>query len=63
MHAIVEGLFRRYVKQGLSPEEAFLNSAESITGPITKKISKQGILKVYTDLSPVSYRHIDPDQK
>ena len=53
VHAIVEGLFRRYIKQGMTPEEAFLQSSESITGPITKKISKQGILKVYTDLSPV----------
>jgi ketol-acid reductoisomerase len=51
VHAIVEGLFRRYVKQGMTPEEAFINSSESITGPITKTISTQGILKVYTDLS------------
>jgi len=55
VHAIVEGLFRRYMKQGMTPEEAFLHSSESITGPITKKISKQGILKVYTDLSPVRF--------
>jgi ketol-acid reductoisomerase len=52
VHAIVEGLFRRYIKQGMTPEEAFINSSESITGPITKTISKQGILKVYEDLSP-----------
>lgn len=52
VHGIVEGLFRRYTAQGMSPEDAFINSSESITGPITKKISKQGILKVYQDLSP-----------
>jgi len=52
VHGIVESLFRRYTKSGMSPEEAFINTSESITGPITKKISKQGILKVYTDLSP-----------
>ena len=46
VHAIVEGLFRRYIKQGMTPEEAFINSSESITGPITKTISTQGILKV-----------------
>eukprot|EP01038_Epipyxis_sp_PR26KG_P007696 gene7696-10467_t len=51
VHAIVEGLFRRYIKQGMTPEDAFINSSESITGPITKKISKQGILKVYEDLT------------
>lgn len=51
VHGIIEGLFRRFVKQGMSPEDAFLQSSESITGPISKKISKQGILKVYTDLN------------
>jgi len=50
VHGIVEGLFRRYSKMGMSPEEAFINSSESITGPITKKISKQGILKVISRL-------------
>mgnify|MGYP002173133024 CR=1 FL=1 len=35
----------------MTPEEAFINSSESITGPITKKISTQGILSVYTGLS------------
>ena len=52
VHAIVEGLFRRYQKQGMTPEQAFLQSSESITGPITKTISKYGILKVYTDMNP-----------
>lgn len=51
VHGIIEGLFRRYIKEGLSPEEAFIQSSESITGPITKTISKHGILKVYSDLS------------
>lgn len=51
VHGIVEGLFRRYMKQGLSAEDAFIQSSESITGPITKKISKFGIKQVYDDLS------------
>jgi len=51
VHGIIEGLFRRYTKAGMTPEEAFLQSSESITGPITKTISKQGILKVYTDMN------------
>lgn len=51
VHGIIEGLFRRYIKQGMTPEQAFIQSSESITGPITKTISKQGILKVYNDLS------------
>jgi len=50
VHAIIEGLFRRYTKDGMSPEEAFLQTSESITGPITKTISKRGILAVYQDL-------------
>lgn len=31
----------------MTPEEAFNQSAESITGPITKTISKKGILDMY----------------
>ena len=51
VHGIVETLFRRYTAQGMSKEDAFINSCESITGPITKTISKHGILKLYNDLS------------
>lgn len=51
VHGIVETLYRRYTAQGMSKEDAFINSCESITGPITKTISKHGILKLYNDLS------------
>jgi ketol-acid reductoisomerase len=50
VHGIIETLYRRYVGQGKSKEEAFLNSAESITGPINKIISKKGIRAVYEGL-------------
>jgi ketol-acid reductoisomerase len=50
VHGIVESLYRRYVGQGMSKEDAFLNSCESITGPISNIISKQGILAVYEGL-------------
>ncbi len=50
VHGIIEGLYRRYVSQGMSREDAFLNSAESITGPINNTISKKGILAVYEGL-------------
>jgi ketol-acid reductoisomerase len=50
VHGIIESLYRRFKSQGQSPEQAFLNSAESITGPISKKISRQGILAVYDGL-------------
>jgi len=47
VHGIVESLYRRYQRQGMTPEQAFLESSESITGKITKIISTQGIKAVY----------------
>jgi ketol-acid reductoisomerase len=50
VHGVIESVYRRLVAGGMSREEAFLNSSESITGPISKTISKQGILAVYEGL-------------
>eukprot|EP00884_Botryococcus_braunii_P007184 jgi/Botrbrau1/16467/Bobra.0142s0061.1 len=50
VHGIVESLFRRYVREGMTPEEAFKNSVECITGPISRIISRQGITAVYESL-------------
>ena len=50
VHGIAESLWRRYVSQGMSKDEAFVRSAESITGPITKIISHEGIKAVYEKL-------------
>jgi len=50
VHGLVEGLYRRFVRQGATPEDAFRRSAEAITGPISKTISKQGIKAVYDGL-------------
>jgi ketol-acid reductoisomerase len=47
VHGIVESLYRRYVAAGDSPELAFQRSVESVTGPISKTISKEGILALY----------------
>jgi ketol-acid reductoisomerase len=47
---IVECLYHRYVSQGASPEEAFVRSCESITGPIARAISYDGIIGVYDRL-------------
>src|SRR4030095_534150 len=33
VHGVVEGLYRRYVAQGMSREDSFLNPSESTTGP------------------------------
>lgn len=51
VHGIVESLYRRYQRQGMSKEEAFVNSSESITGNIVKIISTQGIKAVYEGLN------------
>jgi ketol-acid reductoisomerase len=51
VHGIVESLYRRYQRQGMTPEQAFLESSESITGKIVKIISTQGIKAVYEQLS------------
>jgi ketol-acid reductoisomerase len=48
---IVESLFRRYLTQGYSEEEAFTHACESITGPIARTISRQGLQAVYDGLS------------
>jgi len=50
VHGIVESLFRRYQRQGMTDEEAFLQTSESITGNIVKTISTQGIKAVYDQL-------------
>lgn len=53
VHGIVEALFRRFVQQaGLSEDDAFKASVESITGPISKTISHEGIIALYQKLSP-----------
>src|SRR5262245_22518743 len=50
VHGVVESLYQRFIGQGMSHDDAFLNSCESVTGPISKTISKQGILAVYESL-------------
>lgn len=47
VHGIVEALYRRFQRQGMTPEQAFLESSESITGKIVKIISTKGIKAVY----------------
>jgi ketol-acid reductoisomerase len=50
VHGVVEVLFRWFVSQGMSKDDAFINSVESITGPISRMISRHGILAVYESL-------------
>ncbi|HMQ52773.1 MAG TPA: ketol-acid reductoisomerase [Anaerolineae bacterium] len=50
VHGIVESLYLWFKAHGYSQEEAFNHSVESITGPISKMISKQGLMAVYQSL-------------
>jgi len=38
---MVEALFRRYTEQGMDEDSAYKNTVESITGIISKTISKK----------------------
>lgn len=51
IHGICESLWRRFVMSGVSEGDAFLRSVESITGPLSRVISKRGIKAVYTDMN------------
>ncbi|MBT7088085.1 ketol-acid reductoisomerase, partial [bacterium] len=51
VHGVAESLFKWYTENGMAEEQAFINTAESITGPISKTISKKGILEVYKGLN------------
>jgi len=59
VHGIVEVLFRRYTAAGMSPEEAFTQSCESITGRITKTISTEGILSLYESLDAAGKKEFE----
>ena len=50
VHGMVEALFRRYTRQGMSDEDAFKRSVEAITGPISRTISTKGMPAVYNML-------------
>ncbi|MBR8837636.1 MAG: ketol-acid reductoisomerase [Stigonema ocellatum SAG 48.90 = DSM 106950] len=51
VYGLVESLYRWFLCQGYSTEAAFINSVESITGPMTRMISQKGILAVYESLN------------
>ncbi len=51
IHGIAECVYRYLKDQGEDPEQAFLDTAKSITSPIGKTISRAGIRGVYTSLN------------
>lgn len=50
LHGLIEALYKRNIKY-MNDEKAFRESAETITGPLTKIISHHGIRAVYDNLS------------
>jgi ketol-acid reductoisomerase len=52
VHGIAESLYRHFRAQGRDRDDAFLDSAKSITAPISKAISEHGLLGVYRGLDP-----------
>jgi ketol-acid reductoisomerase len=60
VHGIVEALYRWFIQQGQDEETAFVNSVEAVTGPISRTISRDGILAVYESLDEqgkMEFRH------
>ncbi|MEC7397695.1 MAG: ketol-acid reductoisomerase, partial [Pseudomonadota bacterium] len=53
VHGIAESLYARYVGKGMTKDDAYLNTSESITGPISKSISRSGLKAVYEELDDV----------
>jgi ketol-acid reductoisomerase len=51
VHGICESLYTYFTAQGNSSEQAYINAVESITRPISKTISSQGLLAVYEQLN------------
>lgn len=52
VHGMIEALFRYYESLGMSAKDAFQQSGEVITGPLTRIISHDGIRAVYESLTP-----------
>lgn len=50
VHGLVEALYRRARDAGLGEEEAFEASAETITGPVARTISRHGLAGLYEGL-------------
>jgi ketol-acid reductoisomerase len=51
VHGIVEACYRRFVMQeSMAEEQAFVDSVENVTGPLSRTISHNGILAVYEGL-------------
>ena len=59
VHGIVESLYRRYIATCMSESDAFNNTVESVTGPISQTISHKGIRAVYESLDEAGRREFE----
>ncbi|NBV42144.1 ketol-acid reductoisomerase [bacterium] len=59
IHGLCESLFGWLREHGVNEEDAFIRSAESITGPISKTISREGIIGVYNKLDEAGKRQFE----
>ena len=50
VHGVAESLYARFTGKGMPKDEAYINTSESITGPISKTISRSGLMAVYDEL-------------
>jgi ketol-acid reductoisomerase len=50
VHGIVESLYRRFREQGRSATEAYRHSVDCVTGPISRIVSKEGLIGLYRRL-------------
>jgi ketol-acid reductoisomerase len=50
VHGIVESLYRRFRDHGMSETEAYRHSVDCVTGPISRIVSKEGLLGLYRRL-------------
>lgn len=55
VHGIVESLYRRFRGQGMSETDAYRHSVDCVTGPISRIVSRDGLIGLY--------RHLDDAQR
>jgi ketol-acid reductoisomerase len=50
VHGIVESLYRRFRHQGMSETDAYRHSVDCVTGPISRTVSKDGLIGLFRRL-------------
>jgi ketol-acid reductoisomerase len=50
VHGIVESLYRRFRDHGMSETDAYRHSVDCVTGPISRTVSKDGLIGLYRRL-------------